>query len=98
MEEFLGSEEFAKYRQLLLKSMAEFISARFFGEEEDLREIRGAIKLMRQIIRIPLKIRQDDSVRRMIGVDFEGLKRHFAITELTSGLQLNPEKNNRLGE
>ena len=98
MEIFLNSKEFAKYRQFLLDTMSEFVSARLFGTEADLREMCGAIKLMRLIIRTPLKIRQSEEVKQMINKDFEGLKKYFIINELRSSLRLSSEKTNQLGE
>lgn len=87
MEELLSSPQFAQYRQLMLTVLAEYIDARLFGNESDLREVKGAIELARQVIRLPLKIRQNDLTKQMVVEDL----RKFEVNFIRVGLRSDPE-------
>lgn len=87
MEEFLSSSQFAQYRQLMLAVLAEYIDARLFGNESDLREVKGAIELARQVIRLPIKIRQNDLTKQMVVEDL----RKFEVNFIRTGLRSDPE-------
>ena len=87
MEEFLNSSQFAQYRQLMLAVLAEYIDARLFDNESDLKEVKGAVELARQIIRLPLKIRQNDLTKQMVVEDFRKFEINFIRNGLRSGLE-----------
>lgn len=85
MEEFLKSEQFARYRQLQLTCFAEFVVARLFGDnKQDLEEIRGGLEVIRQLIKLPLEIRQNDLVRQMVTDDLKNFEAKFIVQGLRS--------------
>jgi hypothetical protein len=88
MEELFYSEQFKKYRLAMLSVFGEYVRSRLFGDESDLKEIRGALEIMRQIIRLPNKIRQTDFTRQMVNEDL----RRFEVEFIKSGLQSDPEQ------
>lgn len=84
--EFLKSEEFEKYRGLMLEEISNYIVSRLFGKEEDLKELKGAIELSRLIIRLPLKIRKEEFVGKLINDDLIKFKTNLLEKNLINGL------------
>lgn len=74
MKELIKTEVFKKYRQLVITEINNFISSRLFGDEPDLKEIIGALKLARLIVRLPLKIENSEFIKHMISQDLNQFK------------------------
>lgn len=78
MEEFLELEAFKRYRQLTLETIANIISSYLFDDDEkSLCQIKGALDLARQIIRLPIKIRDNDLTRQMVKHDLKLFQASF---------------------
>lgn len=87
-EEFLHSNEFKQYHRKVIETCGKYLTARLFGEEKDLTEIRGAIELARKLVYLPLTIRQNDRTKQLVQ---EGLK-CFEVAFILHGLQSGPEE------
>jgi len=59
---------------MMLECLADFISTRMYGGEQDLREIKGALEVIRQIVSLPSKIRQNDLTTFMVANDLKAFE------------------------
>lgn len=77
MEELLQSDAFQKYQKVLIAVIAEYISPRLFSGKEDLGQLVGALGLAHQIIKAPLKIRDNEFTKKLINENIKRVKLEF---------------------
>lgn len=86
MEGFLRSEEFARYRQLILSEIADFVGDRLFRNETDLKELKGSIELARLLIRLPLKVKRNQNIGEMVYKDLKTFEASFVRKALEESI------------
>ena len=87
MDELFKTAEFKRFYLKIVEQCVQYLAVRLFGDETDLKEVRGAIELARKIIYLPITIGNNDYNQQLVTEGLKKFQSQFIVNQISGGDQ-----------